>query len=239
MNSKVKEEDALIARAVRAAEVAHTRHNPPSKPSAWGSLLSLTGLASQTIEPTSDELLEAFMRELEPLGSEAILAAASPNDPERKRVFATALTLVAMRLVQSESGQEADELFVKCNALHASVVAAVGSVPQCMVDHAVVMVDWMTWRLDHAYLYDTALFYVVEAEYQVIDACRPSLLTRPSETTTSQAHLVLERIAALKGRLVNTCRIDQTELVSQIHANAERLAALAHMERKLEEELQK
>ncbi len=32
------------------------------------------------------------------------------------------------------------------------------------------MIDWMDWRLSHEHLYDTALFYVVEAEYQLHDA---------------------------------------------------------------------
>jgi hypothetical protein len=39
----------------------------------------------------------------------------------------------------------------------------------------------MDWRLSHEHLYDTGLFYVVEAEYQLHDAkVRERLARRPS-----------------------------------------------------------
>jgi hypothetical protein len=161
----VSKEDAVVARAVQRANEEFAKSKKPTK-SAWGSFLSFVG--SKEEEAPSEMLLEALVRELSALSREQLLAVSPPSRPDRRRVFSVALYLVASKLIPAAGLADADELFERCNAVYALVSAS--KEPQALVEHAKVMIDWMTWRLDHEHLYDTALFYVVEAEYQLHDA---------------------------------------------------------------------
>lgn len=227
LSSRVQEEDAVVQSAVAVAvRAARERERAAGTGSRWGSLLSLAGLGQGESEPTAEELLSAFSAALSSLGPAALLAVGLPLVPSRRRPFALAFSLAASHLIPSLDCPTADDLWARANSLHASAEAALGKVPQIMVDHAKVVIDWMQWRLDHDHLYDTVLFYVVEAEYRLIDAKAPSLLSRPSESTIAQAEALLERIEFLKERIIAKNLTDVDWLSGQIEANAARISAL-------------
>jgi hypothetical protein len=164
--SMSKAEDPLVVRAVQRANAEFAKRKKPAK-STWGSLLSSVGLLSKEEEPPAELLFDAFVAELSSLSREALLAVGAPARADRRRMFASAFAVVALKLVV-EMGLDADEMFDKCNGVYASVSGSKD--PQVLVEHAQVMIEWMAWRLDHEHLYDTALYYVTEAEYQIQEA---------------------------------------------------------------------
>ena len=168
---------AVVLRAMERAKAAFQKTHKPA--SGWGSLLSFTGLAKSD-EPPVEMLFDALVVELGALSRAEVLDVAPPPDGAKKRVFASALAVTAAKLVPGASLAEAEELFDRTNAVYASLTS---SDPQVRVEHGRVMVEWMEWRLHHEHLYDTALYYVVEAEYQLHDAMAPGILTSPSEET--------------------------------------------------------
>jgi hypothetical protein len=139
----------------------------------------------------------------------------------------------------SEVGLNAEGLFDKCNLTYASVTVALGKVPQVMVEHSQVMIDWMQWRVDNEHLYDTALFYIVEAEYQLHEAKLPTLLTRPSEETIQLADQVLDQAKLLKERVISKSQKDMEELGAKAASQGERLKKLESMEKEIEKKLAK
>ena len=160
-----KTEDPVVARAIQRANEEFAKTKKPSK-SAWGSFLSF--VAAKEEEAPVEMLFDMLVAELTALSKEALIAVAAPARSDRRRVFASALAVAAMKLIPTSGLSDADEIFERCNAVYASV--SVNKDPQVLVEHARVMIDWMTWRLDHEHLYDTALFYVVDAEYQLHEA---------------------------------------------------------------------
>ncbi len=113
------------------------------------------------------------------------------------------------------------------------------------------MIEWMEWRLVHEHLYDTALFYVVEAEYQLHDAkvreClwrwllltlfslqSAGVLSGPSEATVLLADRALEKAGPLKLRIIERTHRDVERLSEEVARQGERLAALAECERRIE-----
>jgi hypothetical protein len=173
--------DPVVARAVETAKKEFAKTKKTEKgTSSWGSLLSFAGLAPKADEPPAELLFDAFVDELNKLTRAELLTVVPPTEGERRRVYASAATVVAMQMVPA-AGLDADDLFDRCNAIYASL----SKTPQTLVEHAKanaprdsvviltrrqLMIDWMEWRLSHEHLYDTALFYVVEAEYQLHDA---------------------------------------------------------------------
>lgn len=213
-------DDPIIVKALERAREVHKQSQPVQKPSSW-SFLSFTGLVGASTEPTAEELLDALVAEMNDLSPKQLMAIVSPSDPERRKVFVQALTKVSMALVP-KCALEADDLFDRCNVAWMSVTKS----PQQAVDQAQLMYDWMLWRFENQYQYDSALHYLVEAEYQLHDAKAPGLLTRPSEATINQANALLTKVGSLREKVLRRMQQDIENLSESIAHHGERIAAL-------------
>ncbi len=123
--------DPVVARAVERAKKEFAKTQKPAQASSWGSLLSFAGLAPKADEPPVELLFDAFVEELNKLTRVQLLTVTPPPEGERRRVYASAVTAVAMQMVPA-AGLDADDLFDRCNALYASLPKT----PQTLVEHA-------------------------------------------------------------------------------------------------------